>query len=1216
MKLLINLTILLLLPFMSFAAVEPIHLSQETYKRISLVPEFKFIQEEADKLGVKVYLFGGTASAFAHYVRWDLEREAGDEKYQAERFDYDFTNIYRGNQDLDIVVDGTAEQAKVLQGILQDTYPHFVGDRDAWEVRLLKEQTGDKLPLLDDPNFLNQHTDTNSTGMIAINATPEEIIYRDLFNWQAHDSSFLNDVASGRINFLFSDQHETTKRFKENLNPPILAAIRYIAKLTQYEVIGTEEDLALVTQIIQEQNLKELSKYSAQKAGEFGLKALLNSPDVEFAWNILEKTGLRLKLLELDQNQVDTVNTLSWWMNKEPLRSRTIEDVSDDPELQTAQDIFGDEPIILSHETNGFIAYENLTRSVSGRVNAFISREGVNGEAAVHGEGLYAKIGDSGARGTNLTIRFILAPNAVLNKDFTQHGDFIVIKNKNAVKLIQEDIGISLIDYIKLLDNGEIKSNDKGLQEKFIRKFNRLDTSSKEFLDAVDFVMASLKEDFSLLGIDPIADNNSPTVSELINIYLNRGQYPFSGNVSDFLHSLRGQELTQAQIEAVSRFLQKSKQIMAFRKYLLTEESDLKPSGLYFVFNYLSELNTTSLSWSRLGEFNDLVLVENSLSRFTTSQIQEVKDIYYSTKTKENKVLIIKNILHLKNTELTAFALQKIFEDFNNYNIRAFDIEIRSADYQFTNQHIKNIKESSKKFLYGSKHKFIEKLLRDLDLLELVFPDPIERHLFSTIAEVYTFSGLIEFVDKQENGRARLIEVIQNKYSFQKMFDSMDEKFISLMFELYQPGAFNNNLETFIKNIFSQKPGNLSFRADTEINSFIRNLISNPKKLAQSKFLQDFFFIYLKNTKVSNLGTDREPTLLNFFNSKFTELPFISNIIDIYCARLSNECNHLLLNFVISEPSAIHYPKYLEVLIHSGFEIDKKLAGVNGPFYQTNLAPRDNRYYLDFKDQLEADQEKYNGSVASWKSDYTLAKLVFTQQKWALHPTLLEFLIKKDTVNEIIITDILSKEYFSNSPFLISLLLDMKKYDRLIVEHVLSKPHWLKYKDLALKVISNETADDLIIERVLSNYPSEVPPETIQTLIERGGREHLLAEHIFSKLPIAKNLKLIKDLIDSERAGFYVVKDIASRNEFIDEGLTLLPPLLSSKQSLDSFLDHYVFSSQVWKRSDLATEYLSGEVLSAENLRLKMQTHSFEEWMSQRKPFKKLTCSSILHSSN
>ena len=29
-------------------------------------------------MGVKVYLFGGTASAFAHYVRWDLEREAGD----------------------------------------------------------------------------------------------------------------------------------------------------------------------------------------------------------------------------------------------------------------------------------------------------------------------------------------------------------------------------------------------------------------------------------------------------------------------------------------------------------------------------------------------------------------------------------------------------------------------------------------------------------------------------------------------------------------------------------------------------------------------------------------------------------------------------------------------------------------------------------------------------------------------------------------------------------------------------------------------------------------------------------------------------------------------------------------------------------------------------------------------------------------------------------
>ncbi|MEK7355924.1 MAG: hypothetical protein AAB250_05715, partial [Bdellovibrionota bacterium] len=34
------------------------------------VPELQFIRTEAEKLGVKVYLFGGTAAGFAHYAKW------------------------------------------------------------------------------------------------------------------------------------------------------------------------------------------------------------------------------------------------------------------------------------------------------------------------------------------------------------------------------------------------------------------------------------------------------------------------------------------------------------------------------------------------------------------------------------------------------------------------------------------------------------------------------------------------------------------------------------------------------------------------------------------------------------------------------------------------------------------------------------------------------------------------------------------------------------------------------------------------------------------------------------------------------------------------------------------------------------------------------------------------------------------------------------------
>src|SRR5207253_1978404 len=75
--------------------VAPTELRNALSERRSRVPEFELIQKEAALRGLRVWLFGGTAAAFAHYVRWDLLREKGDSRFQPDRFDYDFTNIYR-----------------------------------------------------------------------------------------------------------------------------------------------------------------------------------------------------------------------------------------------------------------------------------------------------------------------------------------------------------------------------------------------------------------------------------------------------------------------------------------------------------------------------------------------------------------------------------------------------------------------------------------------------------------------------------------------------------------------------------------------------------------------------------------------------------------------------------------------------------------------------------------------------------------------------------------------------------------------------------------------------------------------------------------------------------------------------------------------------------------------------------------------------------------
>ena len=489
--------------FEAQAQVDPKDLSRAVKERLLRVPEFSFIKEEADKLGVKAYLFGGTASAFGHYVRWDLERERGDKKYQKERFDYDFTNIYRGNQDLDIVVDGTAKQALDLKEILEEKYPHFVGDKESWEVRLLRDQIERKSALLNDPDFLNQHTDTNSTGMIAINDQgDDDFVFRDLFSWDEEESAFLKDVSSARITFLYSKTHNETTRYKEGKNPPIFAAVRYLAKLAQYELKGIKEDLDLIKKIIKETDWSSVqnNSYVKYKLEEFGKKVLLNAPNSEYAWNLLEDTGLRKKLIEMDGNRIRDEGTLSWWMNKEPLRSKPIglghgrraEEIFLNQMDKNADNKNADKngEIILSHETSDFKAYENITRSSRGEANAFISREGIEGESAISGDGFYTKLGFKGAAGTNLTIRFKLNLKAREGSDFIyNHDDVVILKNKKAITLMQENINVTLKDFIKLILNGGIEEQDLGLIEKMKRKFKRKVFENNEIDEVVLYLM-------------------------------------------------------------------------------------------------------------------------------------------------------------------------------------------------------------------------------------------------------------------------------------------------------------------------------------------------------------------------------------------------------------------------------------------------------------------------------------------------------------------------------------------------------------------------------------------------------------------------------------------------------------------------------------------------------------------------------------------------------
>lgn len=459
---------------------------------ITKTEEFNFIRAEAKKLGVRVWMFGGTASSYLHYAKWDLARQKGILNLQADRFDYDFTNIFRSNQDLDIVVDGTLEQVNRLQTILQERFPYFTGSVKSWEVRSLRHSQGSpsggfyKEALLDDPNFSNQNTDTNSLAMVEISESKEPIV-RDLRAWTTGKNQFLEDSLNNTISYLRNPLHYTTARAQRGENPEILSVIRLLTKAFQYDLNIDPRSMPEMKEVIREFNpSKVTNQWALFQLNKSASKLIMHSNNIERAMDVLDELGLRQKLLSM--NLKDQANDANFWLNKEPLRSFEISKNGKTTELpkytsgllktaqfrptgKTAKDL---NIQVVAHETNSFLAYESITKSHTGEPNVLISRNNAQGEAAAYGDGFYTQTGRQGARGTGLTIRFNVDPAAREGVDFTVHGSYIVFLNKKALRVIQESLNLGIVELTDMVESGKfnLDSSDKGIFEKLKRRLN------------------------------------------------------------------------------------------------------------------------------------------------------------------------------------------------------------------------------------------------------------------------------------------------------------------------------------------------------------------------------------------------------------------------------------------------------------------------------------------------------------------------------------------------------------------------------------------------------------------------------------------------------------------------------------------------------------------------------------------------------------------------
>ena len=177
---------------------------------------------------------------------------------------------------------------------------------------------------------------------------------------------------------------------------------------------------------IKDEKLKEWLKVH-------GKEMIADAKDLEYASNVLEQLGLRKKLIAIENNPTE-VDSLAWWMNREPLRSYQVGRGRGRTAKQIAESM-GLDRIVLMHKSQSPDALERIRSS--GQTNVFVSRTGTSGEAAPYGNGFYTKRFKPGKDDPNLlkspqTVVEVLRPDAREGTDFHIEGDYVVLQNKRA----------------------------------------------------------------------------------------------------------------------------------------------------------------------------------------------------------------------------------------------------------------------------------------------------------------------------------------------------------------------------------------------------------------------------------------------------------------------------------------------------------------------------------------------------------------------------------------------------------------------------------------------------------------------------------------------------------------------------------------------------------------------------------------------------------------
>lgn len=468
-------------PIESDSAIEDIDiafLKQEIIARLSRVEEFKGMKKLAQELGIsKVYLFGGTAASYAHYVFWNLEQEKGGKTYNENLFDYLFPSIFpssfHSSQHINIVLDvENTKTAKQFEVEISKKYPYFQiyfqdfqRERRALEaislqekrhalevrllVRLLRKDFGNRKSLFGD-DFLKQNTNSHSVGLIEITGN-DPLPIRSLRNWEEENNPFIRDVHERTLHYYYdSSQHKETSRFREGSNPEIFSVILYLIKAFQFRLKIKEEDERKLKKVIYDfSTQRDLANPHNQSWIEIiGKRIYQNAVDVEYAYQTMERLNFFQEVLKKirDDHRMRREPLLwsmsqdpFWWMNQEPLMSRS-RSLGNPSKRKTAEELNIETVYraFLSLET-----YELITLSPWLEPNVFVQEEYKGGEMGfvvrtVKEEVYYPYVIPRRFE-IPVEISFAVNPKAVEGLDFIlREGGNIVILNKSAFKVIPE----------------------------------------------------------------------------------------------------------------------------------------------------------------------------------------------------------------------------------------------------------------------------------------------------------------------------------------------------------------------------------------------------------------------------------------------------------------------------------------------------------------------------------------------------------------------------------------------------------------------------------------------------------------------------------------------------------------------------------------------------------------------------------------------------------